>query len=403
MTMSLVACLRRERPSDRKFRDFDPVISDSLSYINIFEDDSTSIKINLSDLNKFSNILDPKEFVDSVSYISLETTVESLISGIEKLDIYNNRVYILDNLNKSLLVFADDGQFIRKVGKHGKGPQEFINPIDFVIDQQQNRLLILDDKSSKILVFSLEGEFIEENAVGFRFNDFLIGSDSTYIVNTDVRPNHHNEYLENYKLIIVDKKWDVLSRGNLYDSYHCSDIAFSRDALYRSGEKSILYNPMFSYSIFELKDKDFFAKYTFGVEGMKLPENFECGLDFYDFSGTYDGRNSSYAYINKPIVESPDWLITTFRHKAQNAFMFYNRNTGKTYWGVFYNDDSDSFIFLAPMMGITDKGQFYSYVSALELKQRYLNYVKNTGRNSGELEKIKEGDNPVIVFYKLKD
>lgn len=69
------------------------------------------------------------------------------------------------------------------------------------------------------------------------------------MINTDTRTNHHNEAIGNYKLLIVDSTWNVISRGNVYDSYQCSTLIFSREALYYSKDKSILYNPMFSYEI----------------------------------------------------------------------------------------------------------------------------------------------------------
>jgi len=397
--ITLNSCYSSDKPSDRKFQSFENAQADSLSFIKM-DDNSSPTKIKLSNLNESSRILDLNNIVESVKYISLETSRESLISGIEKMSIYKDHIYILDNLNKSLLVFSNTGKFIRKIGKYGKGPHEFINPINFII--HEDRILVLDDKNSKILIYSIEGEYLEETAVGFRFNDFLIASDSTYIVNTDTRTNHHNKAIENYKLLIVNKTWKALARGNLYDSYQCGEITFTRDALYRSSNKSILYNPMFSYHIYEFKNNNFYSKYTFDAPGMTLPENFECGLNYDDFSNKYDGQNSPYAFIDKPIIESPNWLITTFRHKAQNAFMFYNRNSGETYWGVFYDDDAKSFVFLAPIKGMTDRGQFYSHTSSLDLKNRYLKYEKNTGKKNEMLININEGDNPVIILYDLK-
>lgn len=382
-----------QRNAELKFRDINELLLDSLSFIKMHGEDSTTININLLDFNNHSYLIKPEEFIDSMKYIPLQTTAESLITGIEKIKIFNNHIYILDVFNKSLLVFTNDGKFVRKIGREGRGPQEFINPIDFAIDKEQNKVLILDDKASKVLTFSLEGEYLEESFVGFRFNDFFISNDSTYIVNTDVRTNHHNKHLENYKLLVVDKKWNVLSRGNLYDSWHCSEIAFSRNGLYPSNEKSVLYNPTFSYTIYELRGNDFFSKYRFNVGSMKLPDNFECGLDRDQFYNTYSGFKSTYAFIDKPIVETKDWLITTFRYRAQYTFMFYNRNTGKVYWNMMYKEDNDSFIFLAPMRGVDDNDQLYSHTSSLELKNSYVDYKKETGRTNEVLESIKEGDN----------
>lgn len=54
------------------------------------------------------------------------------------------------------------------------------------------------------------------------------------------------------------------------------------------------------------------------------------------------------------------------------------------------------------MMGITDKGQFYSHTTSEDLKDRYLKYEKNTAKRDNKLLNINEGDNPVIILYHLK-
>jgi len=91
----------------------------------------------------------------------------------------NNNIYVLDQGSYSVKVFTDSGKFIEKKGAYGKGPGEFLLPIDFdvsesgkiiVLDARLFRITIFDDSLTTILNFS---EFLH----GVRFSsesDFLI-------------------------------------------------------------------------------------------------------------------------------------------------------------------------------------------------------------------------------------
>ncbi|MDR1368621.1 MAG: 6-bladed beta-propeller [Dysgonamonadaceae bacterium] len=62
-----------------------------------------------------------------VQIIPLETTGNSLIAKIDKIEIKNNTIYIKDDLAKSVYVYDINGKYLNKIHAVGQGPGEYSN------------------------------------------------------------------------------------------------------------------------------------------------------------------------------------------------------------------------------------------------------------------------------------
>lgn len=69
-----------------------------------------------------------------VEITPLETTEASLLSYPELLKTCRDTLFVFDRSNSSLLLFAPDGKFIRRIGRIGRGPGEYLRARDFLID-----------------------------------------------------------------------------------------------------------------------------------------------------------------------------------------------------------------------------------------------------------------------------
>lgn len=102
------------------------------------------------------------DIYDQINYVPLETNDHNLIGTIEDIQLYNDTLYILDSKSaKSIFVFTLDGKFIRRIGKVGRGPGEWLSPSSFTILEGLHKLFILDNSYQKIFVFSTKGSFIQ--------------------------------------------------------------------------------------------------------------------------------------------------------------------------------------------------------------------------------------------------
>lgn len=80
---------------------------------------------------------------------------------------HRGNIYVTDRDSYSIRVFNETGTFLRRIGRNGKGPGEFLDISTFAI--ADNRLVVFDGVSQRFTEMSLEGEVI--NTANARLND----------------------------------------------------------------------------------------------------------------------------------------------------------------------------------------------------------------------------------------
>ncbi|MEA1981870.1 MAG: 6-bladed beta-propeller [candidate division Zixibacteria bacterium] len=125
------------------------------------------------------------ELFDLADIIQLETTEESLLGQVTKMEVVDDRIIILDKLSAlKLLVFDSRGKFLFSSGSSGKGPLEISSLDDFCI--WKNKIYLLDLFQKKVVIQDLitgakENElfldfhayFLEKHEKGFTFINAL--------------------------------------------------------------------------------------------------------------------------------------------------------------------------------------------------------------------------------------
>jgi uncharacterized protein (TIGR03382 family) len=72
----------------------------------------------------------------------------------------NYRIYIVDYYNNRVLVFDPSGKFIRKIGKKGGGPGEFMAPTAMTINSDGN-IVVNDIGRGGYSIFKTDGTFVK--------------------------------------------------------------------------------------------------------------------------------------------------------------------------------------------------------------------------------------------------
>jgi hypothetical protein len=88
----------------------------------------------------------------SINYIPLETNESCLLYRIDKILLVDDHIFITDGMK--LFQFALSGNFVRQIGRVGKGPGEHGKRIKFAIDDEQHEILIYS--SNVMNVYDLE-------------------------------------------------------------------------------------------------------------------------------------------------------------------------------------------------------------------------------------------------------
>lgn len=104
-----------------------------------------TIKINSNKLQEEGYL---SSLVKDFQIVPLETNDSSLILDIRKVMCYKDYIYILDKSTFRLLLFENNGKFIKQIGKRGQGPGEYLELLDFTIDTIGDRLLLADYRNT---------------------------------------------------------------------------------------------------------------------------------------------------------------------------------------------------------------------------------------------------------------
>lgn len=103
------------------------------------------------------------------SYLTLHG---ALIGEIERILDWGDRYVIFDRKQSGVYLFDTTGNLIRKVGRQGKGPQEYIRVSGVALTNDS--LALYADEPNKMMYYDREGLFIREHPVDNRFR-FLEG------------------------------------------------------------------------------------------------------------------------------------------------------------------------------------------------------------------------------------
>ena len=144
---------------------------------------SLALRIDFTEILKDKKTITISDLADSVEYIFFETHENSLLGKV--LDAKFTRKYIFLNHSGSHLLAQYDrkGNFIRHIGKNGRGPKEYPRLNQFSVDEKNQLIYISTSWMNKILVYNFNGKYL--NTLKIKFAKGCHGiewlSDSTFI------------------------------------------------------------------------------------------------------------------------------------------------------------------------------------------------------------------------------
>ena len=137
-----------------------PVLSMILSLL-LFSSCRHEKKTDLITIDILEGLKTEKEFrlseiVDDVEYVKLETTPECLLSEASYM-IVKNYILVTQDSPKQIYLFTRSGKYLRKIGRTGKGPDEYIRIDPAIMDPEENYILAKDYGQDQIIKFNLDG------------------------------------------------------------------------------------------------------------------------------------------------------------------------------------------------------------------------------------------------------
>ena len=120
------------------------------------------VTINVKEARTNNEIPLLSDFSDDVSYIKLKTPSNIIVKSIRDIQISKDKFFIHEGLSQKVMVFDRDGNFIKQIGRIGRGPNEYINLRSFHVDKNNEDLLLYTGDLGDVFRFNFNGVLLSK-------------------------------------------------------------------------------------------------------------------------------------------------------------------------------------------------------------------------------------------------
>ena len=201
-----------------------------------------------------------EDLVSEWDTLRLEASSKSLLSDARRIQIIDDKLYVLDAPMAILYVFNKEGKYISKICDQGQGPEEYIKISDFEADKTNNRLLLVDAFSQRLFLYDTIGNL--QKIIPLSFIPIHISSDVSQ------RFIHLNSTITDLSNVANKDHdvWIVNDNGSVTESFLDDDTPNRLDIgsllsnnLTKDGE--LLYMPVFSEKVYRIHGNEAIVEY----------------------------------------------------------------------------------------------------------------------------------------------
>lgn len=283
-----------------------------------------SKKIHLSDIAK------------KIKFIPLETTENSFLGEINKIEFDDDHYFILNNFDKLVYIFDLDGNFENRIGSIGNGVGELQYPECFALNKDLKEVWLTSNFHS-ILKFDYNGKYKDNQPINMFFRNFFIYKNYTYFHTSKVANFDNQNKQISYNLWIGNEKNDVTTTYFPYSpvlypnggTYYDTKIPFSEN------EGSMIYSYVFSDTIYAIDKATLSPKYIVDFQN-------SVSGKIADISGedvlNYLRQNSENACYLQNVVETSSFLRFNYILNMELYDVFYDKKQKKLIEGKLIDD-----------------------------------------------------------------
>ncbi|MCG6189360.1 6-bladed beta-propeller [Maribellus maritimus] len=340
------------------------------------------------------------DFIIDFDYITLKTNDSILIDDNPNISIYNQFVIIRTSKN-CFLFDRFSGEFIREIGRYGKGPAEFMSTRG-LINPNTKKVYFLG-WNSNFLEYNFNGEFIKSIKIPNYKDDFetpSIPTNFTYY-NHDLVCYFSNTVGTEKKLLQIfnndDKEIYTFSNSNIFPKSRLTVI--TGESHFYHYERNLFFKENYNDTIYRVGKEGLIPEIILYTEKYKKP---------YESKWWAIAQEQNSEFITPfDIIETDSYVFFKFYFKAKSRFGVYEKEKKQSKITDFeegISNDIDGFIPFIPM-GISDKGELIGKIDAYIIKQWFTDNPTKATTLPIQLQKlksVKETDNPIIVIANIK-
>jgi 6-bladed beta-propeller len=358
-------------------------------------------------------------FCSNVTYLKLESTSNNVLGAIDKAIFLNNRIYIFDSKTMKIAVFDMLGKFIFQTNSIGRGPKEYLNISDFLVDSLTNYLEIWDTGNHKIITLDEKGRFVKEKSFPLYVENFYKFSNGDYVF---YAWNYLNEIYfkkNSYNIILTNPDFQI--KGGYLPIRTRGYLKFKLQNCFVKYEDGVNFAIPFDNHLYCVSKSGCYSKYNIVFVNYSLPDDILKSYSKIDENNKEDRSNAmqdlllkinsnSYAMGIKNIFENQNIVFFQYYVTRVGTFtVVYNKLTKHTYIGI-PNNDLDYGLFGNPIAVKNDT--LITYIFPYDLFERISSLISSNSINTNNIKflklkniahSLKELDNPLLLKYSLKD
>lgn len=198
------------------------------------------------------------KFFKLARYVVLETTPQSLIQRMDKVQFDGGRIYILSTAQNSVFIFDDSGKFIKTFDRYGRGPGEYTSITDFEV--ADGRIYVFNDDRGALLHYDDSGNYLTEEKIE-RGESFKLLPNGLRVVNV----NNSSAYLGGYKSL--SDNYAVVRDQKLQhtDIPYPSSVLAMRMRSENGGRPAFFAHRNFLFALFTMNDRVYSVDKTTGL------------------------------------------------------------------------------------------------------------------------------------------
>lgn len=368
--------------------------------------------INLPESLNHIGMIPLSEIAESIEYIPLETPNDGLVGRIRNIFYENHHIIIQDNTGV-ITIFDEQGRFVRKIDRMGRGPQEYLQYSSLLLSPLNGNLLMMGQREIK--EYDWFGHFIRKVEApvvdGYSgMNPVIIGKNS-YIV-----PLFNHKYDREYCAAIFDSVANVRQLVTTPDVYGMNQKA-ADNLSSASSDGEFRFSIVIIPTIFRYGDQTriFYqeTKEILTTDGYTVDTAFVIDYGKYRLPGGLINDSEDVRYLSPGnFVETDHYLF--FRVKGTNmlesetsGYFVFNKRNNKT--RILYDHEKKENGFKDDLQegpafwprSVNSDQMLVSFIDS-DVILDYVKDAKGSDVLKSTLSGLKEDSNPIVVLVKQR-